>query len=112
MKNIFKRLSKLLQKARQNRVDILNELMKVTQGREGREIVLTLVWPWGLREKLKIAPRGICLWNDSKYEWNRWIDIDFSHEKEENIRKLANNSKDACDIILRTLAGEVKIEVI
>ena len=114
MKNFFEKLDKILQKARrkekvkvENRVGLLHKLIRMVQG---REIVLTLVWPWGGREKLKIAQRGIFLWDENKCMWDEQIDL--SHgDKEEDIRKLADNSKSVCGILMRALEDEVEIEI-
>jgi len=110
MKKILKEIDKILKEVRQegkveiqNRVDLLNELVRRTQE---RKITLTAEGPQGRKERLMITPRGVFLWDEGRYMYDKMID--FAHG---DIEEWANSSGDVGGVLQKALEGEVEIEI-
>jgi len=114
MKKILKEIDKILKEVRQegkvevqNRVDLLNELIKRTQG---KQITLEAENPQGKKQKLMISERGVYILDD-RYAYDRMIDLTEGSKKEEAIRIFANSSKTIGGILQEALTGKVEIEI-
>ena len=110
MEKILKEVDRILKKVRQeekvkvqNRVDLLNGLIKRTQE---REIVLTATDSKGRREILMINPRGLFLWDEGRYMYNKMIDL--AHG---DIEEWANGSGGVGSVLQKALEGEVEIDI-
>ena len=111
MKKILKEIDKILKEVRQegkvevqNRVDLLNELIRRTQE---RKITLTATSSKGEREILRITPRGIFLWDEGRYMYDKMIDL----TRGGDIEKWANSSGGVGSVLQKALGGEVEIEI-
>ena len=88
MKKILEKVDKILKKVRQEgkvevqtRVDLLNELIERTKE---KQITLTAKGPQGRKEKLMVSQRGVYLWNEDTYRYDK------THLTEKKLAKNAN----------------------
>ena len=116
MKNILKEVDKILIEVRQegkgriegqNRVGLLKELIKRTQE---KQITLVVEGPPGRRKKLMVSQRGVYIWDEGRYMYDRMIDLTEGN-KGEAIEIFANSSKTIGSILQEALTGKVEIEI-
>jgi len=114
MKKILEEVDKMLKEVRQegkvkveNRVDLLNELIKRTKG---KQITLEAESPQGKKEKLMVSERGVYILDD-RYTYDRMIDLTEGNKKEEAIRIFAVGTGRIANILQKALAGQVEIEI-
>ena len=116
MKKILKEVDRILKKVRlegevkvENSVDLLNELVKRT---EGKQIIFEAESPQGGKEKLMVSPRGVYILDKDKCVYNRMIDLTEGSKKEEAIKIFAVGTGRIANILQKALAGEVEIKII
>jgi len=118
MKNILEKVDKILKEARQEkkvkvktRFDLLIETIKRTQE---KKITFTAEGQQGEKEVLMVTPRGVFLWDESRYVYARMIKLSYktiTNPPHKEIEEWANSSGAVGSVLQKALAGEVEIKI-